>query len=211
MSGEPHLEMPLFWIISTPPFWFTGFGLAMAASCTYLRIKPPHWWNVNHPNIFLLRPEANSCIFLVSAPRAGAAAWWNSGRSLERRRAGGALGGRRSLNLLTPAADKSLDQKSDGWYHTRGPTHRLQPHETGPGGGGVYCTVQLYCGPVQHWAGHCTGEGGRGWEGGGGPPAHHHDPATGGGADTVQWAGPGAITWGPGAGAPHEQGPHEPV
>lgn len=112
----------------------------------------------------------------------GAASWRGLlGEILEdlRETAGGALGGRRSLNLLTPAADKSLDQKSDGCYHTRGPTHRLQPHETGPGGGG--------------------------------PPAHHHDPATGGGADTVQWAGPGAITWGPGAGAPHEQGPHEPV
>ena len=113
--------------------------------------------------------------------------------------------------MVTSAADKSPDQKSDGLggcYHTRGPTHWLQPHATGPGGGGVYCTVQLYCGAEQHWAGQ-AGAGGRGCEGGGGPPAHHHDPATGGGADTVQWAGPGAITWGPGAGAPQEQEPHE--
>lgn len=56
---------------------------------------------------------------------------------------------------MTSAADESPDQKSDGLggcYHTRGPTHRLQPHATGPGGGGVYCTVQLYCGAEQHWA-----------------------------------------------------------
>ena len=101
--------------------------------------------------------------------------------------------------LLTPAANKSLDQKSDDCYHTLGgPTHRLQPHETGPGG--VYCTVQLYCAAQQ---------GAGGGEGGTAPPAHHHEPATGGGADTVQWAGPWVITWGPGPGAPQEQGPQE--
>ncbi len=138
-----------------------------------------HWFRTCHGCILhALENKATSLVkckspehFLASAGGKllhilglGAASWRGLlGEILEdlRETAGGALGGRRSLNLLTPAADKSLDQKSDGCYHTRGPTHRLQPHETGPGGGGVYCTVQLYCGPVQHWAGH-AGEGGRG-------------------------------------------------
>ena len=93
----------------------------------------------------MLRPEADSCIIFVEAPRPGAGLL---GEVMEDPRDGE----RRSYERLTPAANKSLDLKSDDdCYHTLGtPTHRLQPHETGPGG--VYCTVQVYC-AAQHWAG----------------------------------------------------------